>query len=322
MDPLRFHPIIKQIRWGGRQLGTRLGKPIGPDANYAESWEICDHGVDQSVVATGPWKGWNLEDLVKQKADDLFGPAKSRKQFPLLIKFLDCQDRLSVQVHPNDEQARQADPTENGKSEAWVILDAQADSRIYAGLKAGIDRTKFEESIAENRIKDCLHEFPARRGDTVYIPAGTVHAIGEGILLTEVQQSSDLTYRLYDWGRLGADGQPRELHIAQALECIDFERGPVEPVIPTETQADGHLIESLVECQYFTMRRRTSTKSFEIPTGDGFRVVIVLEGCGTLTCNDNRDSLKTGDTVLIPSSCPQARFDADEQLVLLEAALP
>ncbi len=231
MQPLRFQPILKRIRWGGRKLGTALGKPLGPETDYAESWEVVDHGEDQSlVVGGGAFDGWPLSRLMHEHNAPLMGRHAGTSQFPLLVKFLDAQENLSVQVHPDDELARQFDPAENGKTEAWVIIDAAPDSRLYVGLRSGVSANELTTGLASGSIEPLLHQVLVKPGDCVFVPAGTVHAIGAGVLLAEIQQSSDLTFRVDDWNRLGTDGKPRELHIDQAMKCIDFKSGPVDPV--------------------------------------------------------------------------------------------
>ena len=211
--PLRFEPIFRRYLWGGRRLGTVLGKPIGEGSDYAESWEVVDHGADQSRVAFGPLAGTTLGELVREHGHELLGRHHPQPQFPLLIKLLDAQQKLSVQVHPNDEQAARLDTPDYGKTEAWVVLAAEPGSRIYAGLKRGFDRPALERELNRGTCELCLHHFEPRVGDCVFLPAGTVHALGGGLLIAEVQQSSDTTYRLFDWNRVGPDGRPRALHI-------------------------------------------------------------------------------------------------------------
>ncbi len=322
MQPLEFHPILKRIRWGGTRLGAVLGKPIGDAVDFAESWEIADHGDDQSVAAKGPYAGWTLRRLVAERERELFGRQAGRDQFPLLIKFLDAHDRLSLQVHPDDRLAIGYDPLENGKTETWVILDARPGSRIYAGLKTGVDRRRLERSLDGGNIEECLHRFTAGRGDCVFIPAGTVHAIGEGILLAEIQQSSDLTFRLHDWGRLGSDGKPRPLHVNEALCCIDFDRGPVDPVVPQVISKCDHPVEELVRCDYFVLRRHRTEKPFVLSPDERFHIVMVLAGSARMVCGTDRTHLTTGQTVLLPASCPDVHFAPTADLVLLETFVP
>ena len=331
MTPLRFRPLLKRIRWGGTRLGSVLGKPIGSESDYAESWELCDHGSDQSVVDGGPWNGLTLRQLMTRHRRELCGTERRLRQFPLLVKFLDASDRLSVQVHPNDVQARFFNPHENGKTEAWVILDARPDSRLYAGLKRGVDAFRLQQHLSAGTVEECLHSYPVRAGDCVFIPAGTVHAIGEGILLAEVQQSSDLTFRLHDWGRLGADGQPRPLHIEESLACIDFDRGPVDPVVPRsltlrvgsseilDSESQATLSEELVASEFFTLHRHTLRDSWNVASDGRFHTLLVLGGCGTLTCGDTEHSLQTGSTLLLPATCPPVLIEPRGELILLDA---
>jgi mannose-6-phosphate isomerase len=320
MRPLFFPPILKRIRWGGRRLGTLLGKPIGPDHDYAESWEIVDHGKDQSTLADGPFSGWTLARFVRERNCDLLGRHAGRTQFPLLVKFLDANDRLSLQVHPNDDQAKIYDPAENGKTEAWVIVHAEPGSQIYAGLKTGVDRATLRTQLQNGRLEECLHKFAVSAGDCVFIPAGTVHAIAEGIVLAEVQQSSDLTFRLHDWGRVGTDGKPREVHIEESLNCIDFARGPVSPVGP---QKLAHRpTEKLVACEYFVMHRHQSELPFSIPTDNRFHVLMMLSGSATLSTAGLEAPFPLGQSVLVPAACPDVEISPREACIVLDAILP
>jgi mannose-6-phosphate isomerase len=320
MRPLFFPPILKRIRWGGRRLGTLLGKPIGPETDFAESWEIVDHGKDQSTVMDGPFAGWTLARFVRERNQEIFGKHAGRTQFPLLVKFLDANDRLSLQVHPNDAKAKTYDPTENGKTEAWVIVHAEPGSQIYAGLKTGVDRETLRTHLHNGRLEECLHKFPVSAGDCVFIPAGTVHAIAEGIVLAEIQQSSDLTFRLHDWGRVGTDGKPRELHIEQSLASIDFERGPVSPVVP---QKLAHRpTEKLAECEYFVMHRHQSESPFSIPTDNRFHVLMMLSGAATLSTDGFEAPFNLGQSVLVPAASPDVQIRPREESIVLDAFLP
>ncbi len=323
MPPLFFSPILKRIRWGGRRLGTLLGKPLGPETDYAESWEIVDHGDDQSTLAQGPDAGWTLQQFVRERNAKLFGQHAGLKQFPLLVKFLDANDRLSLQVHPNDAQAKTYDPTENGKTEAWVIVHAEPGSRLYAGLKQGVDRQTLREQLTNGHLEECLHQIEVSAGDCVFIPAGTVHAIAEGIVLAEIQQSSDLTFRLHDWGRLGTDGRPRPLHVEESLACIDFARGPVSPVVPQKLASEGRT-EKLAACEYFAMHRHQSAEAFSIPVENRFHVLMMLAGSADLTAEGKTYLLELGQTVLIPAACADVKITprTDAPCIVLDAFLP
>jgi len=322
MLPLQFHPLLKRIRWGGRRLGTALGKPIGEENDYAESWEIADCGNDQSTVVEGPFAGWTLARLVASKGDAVFGRDRVPAHFPLLIKFLDCNDRLSVQVHPNDLQAQKMGRGDNGKTEAWFILEAGPESRIYAGLKPGVDRGSLEKHLDAGTVEDCLHSFPAKRGDCIFIPAGTVHALGEGILLMEVQQSSDVTFRLFDWGRLGPDGKPRQLHRDEALACTDFDRGPVNPIDPIAVESGTERMEELVRCDYFVLRQRTFSHTLRLEDNDRFRVLIPLGRPINVRADDYEKLFRLGDTVLVPAATKNVTLSSAGRSVFLEISPP
>jgi mannose-6-phosphate isomerase len=321
VQPLQFKPIFKRIRWGGRRLGTVLGKSIGPESDYAESWEIADHGQDQSVIVGGIYDGQSLSSLVQQQNLPLLGRAAGLKQFPLLAKYLDAHDVLSVQVHPDDHRVRQFDPDANGKTEAWVILEAAPGSRLYVGFREGVREADVRSALAADRIEDLLHTIEARAGDCVLVPAGTVHAIGAGVLLAEVQQSSDVTFRLYDWGRLGPEGQPRELHIEQALRCIDFARGPVNPVVPRPVPAD-HRLEELVESEHFVLYRHSADGPFSIPADDTCHVLMVLSGAAVLTAGEHQLDLPLGQTVLLPARRDAVTIRPYGAVTLLDTFLP
>ena len=322
MEPLEFSPLLKRARWGGRRLGTVLGKPVGREADYAESWEIADHGEDQSVVAAGVFAGWTLARLVSERNRELFGRQSGLRQFPLLVKFLDAHDRLSVQVHPDDDLARQFNAEENGKTEAWVIIADRPGSVVYAGLREGVDRETLLAAVRDGSVENCLHRVPVLAGDCVFIPAGTVHAIGEGLLLAEIQQSSDITFRLDDWGRRDADGQPRPLHVEQAFACIDFDRGPVDPVEPALLQVGEHRIEELARCPYFEIRRHVTRREFTIATEDRCRVLMMLEGHARWQCGGAEREFPHGRTLLLPAAADELRITPRGEVQLLEAFVP
>lgn len=296
--PLRFQPLFRRYVWGGRNLEKLFGKPIGEGNDYAESWEIVDHGDDQSRVAFGPLAGTPLAELVSQQGPALLGRHHPQQRFPLLVKLLDAQHKLSVQVHPNDEQAAGLDPPDLGKTEAWVVLAAEPGSRIYAGLKRGFDRRALERELHRGTCELCLHQFEPRAGDCVFLPAGTVHALGAGLLIAEVQQSSDTTYRLFDWNRVGTDGRPRALHIEQALDVIDFRRGPVDPVRPASESG----IARLVACDKFIMDRIEMRAARMVGESARCHILLVLEGEVRVAGDPSQQALKAGETVLLPAS--------------------
>jgi mannose-6-phosphate isomerase len=315
---LRFKPILRDYVWGGRRL-AELGKPLGDGDHHAESWEVVDHGGDQSIVADGPLARQTLHDLVTQHGPALFGRHHPQKQFPLLFKFLDCHQTLSVQVHPNDDQAAKLDPPDLGKTEAWVVLAAEPGSRIYAGLRPGVDRTALQTALESGRCEDCLHHFEPKVGDCLLIKAGTVHALGAGLLVAEIQQASDTTFRLFDWNRADHRGNPRPLHINQALETIDYSRGPVNPV--KRQPANSH-IERLVGCDKFILNRFRLGATRPLANDNRFHILAVIDGNVTIQSNSCRCPLRRGDTLLIPASCERIELAPVGSATVLDAHLP
>lgn len=320
--PLRFQPIIKRILWGGRRLGTLLHKPIGPERDYAESWEISDHGTDVSRVAGGPLEGVDLHTLVVERTAELLGPSLGdRTQFPLLMKFLDAHQKLSVQVHPDDATGRRL-VGDNGKTEAWVILHAEPGSLIYAGLNPGTTRERFEEALRRGEVEPLLHRFEPAVGDCVFIPAGTVHAIGEGILLAEIQQMSDATFRVFDWNRVGSDGKPRPLHIAEALESIDFETGPIGPVTAATEPCEGGRRQSLIRCPYFALDRWLIGSETTLGNAERFTLVVCVEGEVSVQHAGREYDAMRGVTLLLPAAVGPCRVVARRESVVLSCTVP
>jgi mannose-6-phosphate isomerase len=319
LPPLRFNPVLREYLWGGRRLGTELGKPIGNGPHYAESWEVVDHGADQSTVADGPLAGKTLHELATQDGPALFGRHHPRDQFPLLLKFLDCHQTLSVQVHPNDAQGAKLIPPDLGKTEAWVVLAAEPGSKIYAGLKSGVDRQTLERELTRGDCEVCLHQFEPSVGDCVLIEAGTVHALGAGLLIAEIQQASDTTYRLFDWNRIDRDGKPRQLHVQQALDVTDFARGPVNPITPLITNAH---IERLVQCDKFVLDRLRFSSIHSLPNDDRFHILAVVEGAVSINTHAGNCNLQRGGTALIPASTREVKIAPHEPAVLLDMYLP
>ena len=222
--PIKFKALYKDYVWGGRNL-PRIGKEIPEEGKVAESWELSCHKNGTSVIANGIFEGTELTGLIEKYGRQVIGTAldeKHVKKFPLLIKFIDANDRLSVQVHPTDEYAFVHENGELGKNEMWYIISAEPGATLVAGVKEGVTKEIFAKAIEEGKVEECLNSIAVKEGDIINIPAGLVHAIGKGIILAEVQQNSDTTYRVYDYGRLGADGKPRELHVEKSLETIDF----------------------------------------------------------------------------------------------------
>jgi mannose-6-phosphate isomerase len=298
--PLRFLPIFRRYLWGGRRLETLLGKSLPAGDDFAESWEIVDRVADQSVVVAGPWQGTALQDLIAHDQVAFYGRSRPAGPFPLLFKFLDAHRDLSVQVHPDDTQAARLNPPDRGKTEAWVVLHADPGSQIYAGLRPGIDRAALSAAIQQGNTAACLHRFEPATGDCVFIPAGTVHALGAGLVVAEIQQSSDVTYRLFDWNRVGADGQPRPLHIEAGLETIDFSTGPVNPVMPSQAPARGR--QRLVACEKFVLDRCRTDAPLQTGGDDRLHILAVVSGAVILERDPMAQPLNAGQTVILPAA--------------------
>jgi mannose-6-phosphate isomerase len=317
---LRFRPIFRRYLWGGRRLATMLGKPLPPGDDYAESWEIVDHGADQSVVRAGSLAGRTLHELVRECGEALLGRDAPRPNFPLLMKLLDCNRTLSVQVHPNDAQAAQLNPPDLGKTEAWVVLAADPGSKIYAGLKPGVTRDDLAAALAVGGCEGLLHEFEPAVGDCVFIPAGTVHALGAGLVIAEIQQASDTTFRLFDWNRVDADGKPRPLHIDESLAVIDYQRGPVAPQTPLPTGAPGR--ERLAACAKFALDRVTFETPIEIGGDDRCHVLAVIEGAVAAAGDPVGAPLALGETALAPAAAGHIEFTPQRRSAVLDIYLP
>lgn len=260
--PMIFTPVLKDYIWGGRNLETKLGRALPAGGVIAESWEIAGHQDGVSLVENGPYAGWPLTELHRALGLELIGSANAwaqeRGKFPLLVKLLDAHSPLSVQVHPDDAYALAHEGDELGKTEMWVVLHAAPGAELIAGVKAGTTPALFRRAIEEQRLEGYLHRLPVQTGDHLCVPAGTLHAIMGGLLIAEIQQNSNTTYRVYDWGRVDAAGQARPLHLDQALAVIDFT--VVEPQICPPallTSLPGQRRELLCSNRYFTTERIT-----------------------------------------------------------------
>ena len=299
--PLRFQPIFKSALWGGQSLRPMLGTKPYPEPT-GEAWLLSDQGDNQSRIADGPLKGQTLRELMVAQERAILGDASSPNgRFPLLLKFLDARQPLSVQVHPNDEQARTMAPASSGlgKTEAWVILNVEKDSLIYAGLRQGVSRDDFHASLRNGSLPKVLHSYVPRVGDCVFLKAGTVHAIGAGLVLFEVQQTSDITYRLYDWDRVDAQtGKPRALHVEQAMRCTDFDSGPCNPVQETPTEQQWGV---LVDCPYFRLSRMQLDSNSRISPQERCTIFVCIDGTARLVVDEREYPMHRGDVLLCPA---------------------
>ena len=318
--PLTFEPILKTNLWGGRRLPGLFRRPPVADP-VGEAWILSDVDGSPSRATNGPLAGRTLRDLVAAFGPRLVGPGRlAHGRFPLLLKFIDAAQELSVQVHPTDEQAQRTTTTAAGKTEAWVILDADpATSRIYAGFRDGVGPDRFRAALAARSTPETLHAFTPSAGDCVFLPAGTVHAIGANVLLFEVQQTSDITYRLYDWDRVDAKtGLPRDLHVDDGLACSDFAKGPCRPVLPTPMGNCVYKREELVRCDHFLLERVATHNPITVGARGRCRAVVGVAGRGML----NDQPIGFGDVVLIPAEVGEVGFVPDGTATVLECGLP
>jgi len=317
--PLLFQPEMKERVWGGRALKQfGLSLPEGP---IGEGWMIGDHPNGTTKVVNGELAGLGLDQIRLKYGQEIFGTkgfSEKNGRFPLLIKLLDCQDDLSVQVHPNDHYDR-LPHGELGKTEMWYILDAKPGAKIIYGLNDGVTREQLAEAIADNRILDCLREITVEAGDSFYIPAGTVHALGAGVLVAEIQQNSDSTYRLYDYGRLGLDGKPRELHIEDSLNVIAYE-GSGASYMKTELSAANQWL-SLAKSPFFVTEKGKVERAWPLQTSsDSFVIHIICDGSGSIRWADGELSVKPGECYLLPANLGE--YTLTGSMTVLRSYLP
>lgn len=303
--PLRFQSCYFKKVWGGRQLESILGRMLPPDAPIGESWEISDHPHGRSVVFNGPDVGKTLQTLIANYGALLLGTrvfAKYGANFPLLMKYIDAQQMLSVQVHPDDAYAA-AHAGEAGKTEMWYVLHAEPDSCLIAGLNPGVTAEQFRDALAQGDPGRLLYHLPVSTGDSLFIPAGRIHAIMPGLLILEIQQNSDTTYRLYDWGRMGLDGKPRELHVEQAMAVANWTDYPPLAGTPPPEIEDGNSRTVLASCPYFTVEKYDLQhgRTF-MSDGSSFRMLNCVAGSGVLSWEGGTETLSVGDSLLLPAS--------------------
>ena len=308
-EPVVFDCFLRPQVWGGNRLASFLNTSPPTDQPIGEAWVLSGHPLHVSQVFAGPLSGMRLTDLYEQDPQGLLGDVLPvSRDFPWLVKFLDCHDLLSVQVHPTDELAARWTQGERGKTEAWVVLDAEPGSAIFAGLKLGVTRSRLEQALDDGTVADCLHRHVPRPGDCFFLPAGTIHAVGGGVLMAEVQQTSDATFRLFDWNRRGPDGQPRKLHRTEALACIDWSRGPVQPQIPQpiDNLPAGTSGELLVDCPYFRLSRFHLDREWQPRATGRLCAWVVLEGQMEVSIDAETSTqiVGRGGAVLIPSAVP------------------
>ena len=320
--PLRFEPIYQYRLWGGRRLSEFLTAPL-PDGPIGEAWILSDRDDHPSLVADGPLKGKMIAQLLKESPEQLLGKLAGQfTRFPLLLKYLDVHKSLSVQVHPPDAQVELIPAGETGKTEAWVVLEADADSRIYAGLTPGTTADNLRAAITSGSVENHLASFTPKRGEGVLVRAGTVHSL-DGVVVFEVQENSDVTFRLYDWNHVDpATGRRRPLQVDQALACVDFSQVAIRPVVPMGEETTPAQRERLFYCDHFGVWRINGEVPFSVGKEGAPRVLVCLSGEGHLEYHGDDYAFGKGDVVLLPAAVGACRCRPNGAVGLLQISIP
>jgi len=325
-EPLVFERILLDKVWGGRALERALGIPLPPGRRIGETWEVSDRADRNSIVLRGSFRGRSLRELMTHQRDRLLGRTRPAADgtFPLLVKYLDATENLSVQVHPHRAIAHTLPPGDAPKTECWYVLAAERGSGIWHGLRPGVDPDKLAAEAAGPGIVSLLSWYRAEPGQFYFVPGGTIHAIGAGVTLVEIQQNSDTTYRLYDWGRTGSDGRPRETNVEQALRAVRPTGASKKPRRPyrkgTPRQDDENKRGACVDAQEFAVDLLELCDPLEARTEDFALVYVVLEGGGRIACTDGRGpwSLAVGETWVVPACLGEHRIEPEDGLRVLQ----
>ena len=305
--PLKFKPIYKKRIWGGQKLKDFFGKELPEGEKIGESWELADLPEDKSTISNGQFAGETLNSIIEKYPEEITGDENFTHSFPLLIKFLDAQDILSVQVHPDEQTCRRMDKGKP-KTECWYIIDAEPDAVIYKGLKKGTSKEQFAEAIKKGSVAKLLEKVSVRAGQCHFLPAGTAHSIGAGLLIAEIQTPSDTTYRVFDFNRVDDAGRARDLHIEEALESIHFDASGDNLSVTTTGR--------LVDCEYFKVDKGTQVKGSEVLLSPGkMKTLIIVSGLGSIIGTDGFGvEFKAGECLLVPDAYQGSmRFACDSQ---------
>lgn len=304
--PLQLRPVYKEVIWGGRSLEQLFARTL-PGPCIGESWELCTHEHGTSIVANGCWENLSLTEVIARQPAAILGKAyQNQNRLPLLIKYIDANDHLSIQVHPGEAEALTAEG-EAGKSEAWYIVKADDDAEIVFGLAEGTTRETFQQAIRAGGVERLLRRVKVRTGDMVFVPAGTVHALLKGLVVCEIQQNSDTTYRIYDYDRVDSQGQKRPLHLERALSVIKFDQQPAV-----------EFSHSALYCPYFSVEKWDVKGGREDRPGGRFAAYCVLQGQGRVSGNGVTVELRAGATVLLPAALPAVHLEGDLTLLRVQ----
>ena len=314
--PLRFKPRLKERIWGGESLAAKCGKRSAKGKRYGESWEISGVAGDLSVVSSGMFKGNDLQEMVEIYMGDLVGEKVYDKfgiEFPLLVKHIDTAALLSIQVHPDDRLAAERHNS-YGKTEVWYVTECEPGASLYLGLKSGVTRAQYLDAVIAGTLPELLQKYEVHAGDAFFIPAGTIHAIGKGIKVVEIQQTSDITYRIFDWNRVDDNGRPRQLHTALAIDAIDFD-SDAQYVITRPPQKNTPV--KIVCCPYFTTNLLEVEGEVErdFSSLDSFVIYICVEGSVALSCEGAEERLSKDDVLLVPAEQMAVTLKGDGTLL-------
>ncbi|WP_124098041.1 type I phosphomannose isomerase catalytic subunit [Ruminococcus sp. Marseille-P6503] len=314
MSVIKLKPAFKDYIWGGTRLRDDFGKECDYD-KVAESWELSCHKDGNSIVANGEYAGMTLAEYIEKAGKSVLGTdCEKFDSFPILIKLIDAKDNLSVQVHPDNEYAQRVEG-EYGKTEMWYVVDCDPGATLLYGFKHEISKEEFARRIADNTLLEVTNAVPVKKGDVFFIEAGTLHAIGKGILIAEIQQNSNTTYRIYDYGRVGKDGNPRELHVEKAKDVTALRPAKQYPETPVE-EKDGYKIKLLSSCEYFTTYRvDVESKAALEADGSSFNSILMLEGEAKIIADDIAEA-KKGDSVFIPAGTGKYAVEGKCRFVL------
>ena len=309
MYPIKFENLYYDKVWGGRDF--EAFRDNLPQGKIGESWDIACHENGTGVVANGKFKGMTFNELIENYNEEIFGGSIKNNEFPLLVKLINSNENLSVQVHPNDEYARRVEDS-YGKTEAWYVVDAKEGAELIVGTN-GCSKEEFEEAIKNNKVEECLNKVKVKKGDAFLINSGLVHAICSGLVIAEIQQNSDITYRVYDYGR------PREIHVEKSLDVIDFNLKP-ERLVENFEEFEGYKFTSLCKSEYFTIDKCIIETNFKTSSKKNtFSIITCVEGNGVINYEDGIETISKGDSILIPSKLGNYEIKGELEILISES---
>lgn len=325
--PLKLRPILRPMIWGGKKLSEFFSKSFPIEEKIGESWEIADYGSYVSIVRNGSYQGRLIDEIIVEFGTELYGSNLRKEQFkrfPLLVKFIDASDKLSLQVHPDDSYGAIHEGGELGKTEMWYIISVEPGAKLACGTLPGTDLNIFMELLNSGNIEKCLNQIEIKPGDAIFIPAGCPHALGAGIVVWEIQETSDLTYRIFDWDRVGVDGKPRPLHINKAFDVLRFDLAKSPLIDQLSVNIADNLVRYLAICRYFVTEFLNIYKSFlEDTLGESFHILTAIEGKGEIIYGpDESVVVVKGETVLVPASIGKYFIEPEDTFSMLKAYAP